>query len=170
VPPTLLHIQNLHRGLTEKVLDRAESDPAWKQLLLDDPEAAMREAGFPEDQRFREVYESETPPEAMPAPPEEYWQLQRSLWEKMIDKAGGDPQWKQQLLNEPEAALQAANFPEVQQLEELKGEVLGQGGFGQSFDDQALFSWWGRWQVVRLSPSEINVISSGSATIGGGYY
>jgi len=34
------------------VLDRAESDPVWKQLLLDDPELAMREANFPAEQQL----------------------------------------------------------------------------------------------------------------------
>ena len=38
----------MHRSLTEKVLDRAESDPEWRQLLIEDPELAMREANFPE--------------------------------------------------------------------------------------------------------------------------
>lgn len=42
----------LHRSLTEKVLDRAESDPEWRQLLIDDPELAMREANFPEAQQL----------------------------------------------------------------------------------------------------------------------
>ena len=40
----------MHRSLTEKVLDRAESDPEWRQLLIEDPELAMREANFPEAQ------------------------------------------------------------------------------------------------------------------------
>ena len=41
----------MHRSLTEKILDRAESDPEWRQLLIDDPELAMREANFPEAQQ-----------------------------------------------------------------------------------------------------------------------
>jgi hypothetical protein len=45
----------LNRALTERVLDRAASDPQWKQQLLDDPESAMREANFPEAQRLEEL-------------------------------------------------------------------------------------------------------------------
>jgi hypothetical protein len=51
-PLTLRQIDQLHRSVTEKVLDKAASDPQWKQLLLDDPELAMREADFPETQRL----------------------------------------------------------------------------------------------------------------------
>ena len=47
-PPTMEQTRQLNRSLTEKVLDRAASDPQWKQQLIDDPEAALREANFPE--------------------------------------------------------------------------------------------------------------------------
>src|SRR3712207_170683 len=47
-PLTKGRVLQLNRSLTEKVLARAESDPKWKELLLDDPELAMREANFPE--------------------------------------------------------------------------------------------------------------------------
>jgi hypothetical protein len=30
----------------QKLLDRAASDPNWKQQLIDEPEAALREGGF----------------------------------------------------------------------------------------------------------------------------
>ena len=40
------------------MLDRAASDSAWKQRLLDDPEAAMREANFPELKRIGEMRKS----------------------------------------------------------------------------------------------------------------
>ena len=40
--------RQLRRRLAEKVLDKAESDPDWKQLLIEDSERAMREAAFPE--------------------------------------------------------------------------------------------------------------------------
>lgn len=49
---TFVQTQQLHRSLTEKVLDRAASDPEWRQLLIDDPELAMREANFPEAQEL----------------------------------------------------------------------------------------------------------------------
>ncbi len=54
LPPTLRKYQQLHRGLTEKVLDKAASDPAWKQQLLDDPQAAVRRANFPETQQLEQ--------------------------------------------------------------------------------------------------------------------
>jgi hypothetical protein len=55
MPPTLAQLQQLNRGLTEKVLDKAQSDPAWKQLLLDDPEAALWQANFPETQQLEQM-------------------------------------------------------------------------------------------------------------------
>jgi hypothetical protein len=51
-PLTFVQTQQLHRSLTEKVLDRAASDPEWRQLLIEDPERAMREANFPEAQEL----------------------------------------------------------------------------------------------------------------------
>src|ERR687886_1712753 len=43
----------------EKVLDKAASDATWKQRLLDDPEAAMQEANFPESQQLEELRQEE---------------------------------------------------------------------------------------------------------------
>ena len=54
-PTTPEQIQQLNRDLMEKVLDRAASDPEWKQRLLDDPEMAIQEAGFPEVRQLREM-------------------------------------------------------------------------------------------------------------------
>jgi hypothetical protein len=54
VTPKEEHRQLL-QSLTEKVLDRAASDPPWKQRLLSDAPAAMREAGFPEVKRLDEI-------------------------------------------------------------------------------------------------------------------
>lgn len=45
----------LQRGLMERTLDRAASDPEWKRRLLEDPQAAMMESGFPEAQRLEEA-------------------------------------------------------------------------------------------------------------------
>jgi hypothetical protein len=42
VLPDSEEYRQLHRSLTEKVLERTASDPAWKQQLLDDPQAVMR--------------------------------------------------------------------------------------------------------------------------------
>ncbi len=70
--------------------------------------------------------------ESMPPTPEEMRQLYRGLAEKILDKACGDPTWKQQLLDNTEAALRAADFPETQRLEEMRQreealrEVVGQ--------------------------------------------
>ncbi len=55
-PPTAEQIRQLNRGLMEKVLDKAASDPGWKQRLLDEPEAAIREAGFSEAEELKEAY------------------------------------------------------------------------------------------------------------------
>ena len=63
-----------------------------------------------------------------PTPPEQFRQLNRDLMEKVIDKAASDPAWKQRLLDDPEAAMAEAGFPEAQRLEELEElqEVQGQ--------------------------------------------
>ncbi|MDQ3834343.1 MAG: hypothetical protein M3315_12090 [Actinomycetota bacterium] len=57
-PPTPEQSRQLNRSLTEKVLDMAASDPAWRQQLLDDPQAAMRAANFPELKRVEEMRQS----------------------------------------------------------------------------------------------------------------
>ena len=56
-PLTQEQARELNRSLMEKLLDRAASDPAWKQQLLDDPEAALREANFPETQQIQRMLE-----------------------------------------------------------------------------------------------------------------
>jgi hypothetical protein len=78
--------------------------------------------------RFRDMTER------MPPIPEELWQVNRNLTEKVLDRAASDPQWKQLLLDDPEAAMRTANFPELQQIEQMQasagasreGEVRGQ--------------------------------------------
>ncbi len=57
-PLSAEQFRQLNRDLMEKILDRAASDPEWKQRLLDDPEAAIREADFPEISRLREMLAS----------------------------------------------------------------------------------------------------------------
>jgi hypothetical protein len=47
--------RQLQRSLMERTLDRAASDPEWKQRLLEDPRTAMTESGFPEAQRLQET-------------------------------------------------------------------------------------------------------------------
>lgn len=64
-PPTPEQLRQLNRSLMEKVLDRAASDPEWKQRLLDDPEAALREADFPELQRLQQMQQGEVVGQAM---------------------------------------------------------------------------------------------------------
>ncbi len=76
--------------------------------------------------------------EGMPSTPQEMKQLRRDLMEKVLDKAGSDPAWKQQLLDDPEAALQTANFPELQQIRQIRqkegAEVQGQQRFVDRYD------------------------------------
>ncbi len=57
-PPAPEETRRLERSLMEKVLDNAASDPWWKQRLLDDPETAVLEAGFPEAERLQELHVS----------------------------------------------------------------------------------------------------------------
>ncbi len=58
IPPTPEEIRQLHADLTERMLDKAASDPDWKQRLLEDPQAALRAADFPELRRFEEMRRS----------------------------------------------------------------------------------------------------------------
>ncbi len=76
--------------------------------------------------------------EGTPLTPEEFRRLNRNLMEKILDRAASDPEWKQLLLDNPEAAILEAGFPEVQQLQEMQvsvqalqeAEVTGQGARG----------------------------------------
>ncbi len=54
-PTTPEQFRRLNRDLMEKVIDKAASDPEWKQRLLDDPESAMMEADFPEVEHLRQI-------------------------------------------------------------------------------------------------------------------
>lgn len=55
--------------------------------------------------------------------PEEFQQAQRSLMEKVLDKAADDPEWKQQYLDDPAGAMQSAGFSEHQQLRETSEKL-----------------------------------------------
>jgi hypothetical protein len=54
-PLTQAQIRQLHRSLTEQVLDRAASDPEWRQLLIEDPDRAMEDANFPEARELEQA-------------------------------------------------------------------------------------------------------------------
>ena len=64
-------------------------------------------------------------PEGMPSQ-EEYRLLERTLMEKVLDRAAADPQWKRRLLEDPEAAMQEAAFPEAQRLKEANERLWAQ--------------------------------------------
>ena len=55
MPPTFEQTRELNRSLTEKVLDRAASDPEWRRRYIEDSELAMREAGFPEVEQLQQM-------------------------------------------------------------------------------------------------------------------
>ena len=57
--PSPEEIRQLNRDLLEKVLDKAASDPTWKQQLLSDPDTALRKANFPELTRLAEICQRE---------------------------------------------------------------------------------------------------------------
>lgn len=124
--------QQLRRQLEERVLERAEADPQWRRLFAKDPPTAV--ADMPEAQRLREVDPlarpiEPQPPEAANVPPtEERQQLHQILTEKVLDRAASDPLWKQRLLTDPKAAMQEANFPEYQRLEEIRHQEAEVGG------------------------------------------
>jgi hypothetical protein len=126
-------MQQLQRRVSEQVLEGAEAAPQWKQQFLKDPQTAT--SGIPEARQLQEMYESagptDQPPEAtIPTAREEYLQLRRSLTEKILDKAASDPQWKQRLLDDRDAVLREANFPETQRLRALSQEEAEAQGHG----------------------------------------
>ncbi len=63
--------------------------------------------------------------ENMPLGPEEIRRLNRVLMEKVLDKAASDPGWKQRLLDDPEAAMAEADFPEARGLREMQAAIVG---------------------------------------------
>ena len=105
---------------------------------------------MPEAQRLREVDPLARPTKQQPreaevemfTPTEERQQLNQTLTEKVLDRAGSDPLWKQRLLTEPEEAMQEANFPEYQRLEEIRheeAEVRGHVNLISSAPSQAFY-------------------------------
>jgi hypothetical protein len=58
VPSDSEEYRQLNRSLTEKILDSNASDPAWKQQLLDDPQAVMRPEYFPVMEKLERMRES----------------------------------------------------------------------------------------------------------------
>ena len=112
-PLTLEQTRQLQRGLMEKVLDRAASDPQFKQQILDDPEAAMRD--FPEAQQIMQMQgakqqaqtqgatlqEDEVTGQAMPGsdpstwgpPPTGYYPIYNCTWYSMYYQQEWIPYW-----------------------------------------------------------------------------
>jgi hypothetical protein len=101
--PAAEEYRQLHRRLTEQVLERATADPQWKQRYLDDPQTATAE--FPEAQQLREI--------------EEEMPLRQNLNELVLDKAASSPQWKQLLLDNPPAAMRELAL----EMAEVRGQV-----------------------------------------------
>jgi hypothetical protein len=67
---------------------------------------------------------------------------------KVLKKAGSDPQWKQQLLDDPEEAMRTADFPETQQLQRIReqaAEVRGHVFLGSDLSSGSDPSWGGGW-------------------------
>jgi hypothetical protein len=72
-----------------------------------------------------------TPPEGQqPLTQAQIRQLRRDLREQVLDRALSDPDFKGQLLDDPELAMREANFPAAQQLRQQGAsqvaEVTGQ--------------------------------------------
>jgi hypothetical protein len=76
--------------------------------------------------------------ESMPPTQVQMQAMQRALAEAVLDRACEDPQWKQQLIEDPQLAMRQANFPEAQEIQQVgqqQSEVQGQwwpggGGWG----------------------------------------
>lgn len=123
----MAEILQQQRELEERVLERAEADPEWKRQYIEDPKGAVGD--MPEAQRLIEMEESALPPEQQPpeapmvTPSEEHRQQMRSLTEKVLERAASDPHWKRRLLDDPEAAVREADFPELKRLDEISDEI-----------------------------------------------
>ena len=76
--------------------------------------------------------------ENMPLGPEEIRRLNRALMEKVLDKAASDPEWKQRLLDDPEAAVMEADFPEARQLQDIQASLPQEEVRGHGFGMQLL--------------------------------
>ena len=63
---------------------------------------------------------------AVTGTPDEDRELERRLREKILEKAANDPDWRQQYVENPEDALNAAGFDETQRLREFH-EVANRG-------------------------------------------
>ena len=83
----------------------------------------------------------------------------------MLDKAEDDPQWRQQLLDDPETTMRAANFPEIEILAEMRQEAEEVRGQEEELDTYV--NWYGNWRRMRLSPRDLDWIRRGSGKIGG---
>ena len=145
-------IHQLQRRVRELILDRAEIDPQWRRQYIEDPQTAME--GIPEARQLHEMYETmRSPTEDLPeastqfiSAQEEHRQVSRSLTEKVLDRAASDPTWKQQLLSDPEAALQEANFPELERLDEIRQEEEAAEVRGQLHDfGGAYYIWYSKY-------------------------
>ncbi len=127
-------LERRHRKLAERVIERAEADPQWKRRYVEDPITALSD--MPEAQRLWEMdpeaprHEQQPPEAAVLVPIEEHKQLLQSLTEKVLDRAASDPEWKQRLLSDAEAAMREAGFPEVKRLEEMRQEAEVRGHYG----------------------------------------
>jgi hypothetical protein len=81
--------------IDEQVLERAEADPQWRQQFIEDPLTAIGD--IPEARQLRQMLDSarhseqHSPAVTVLAPREEYRQLQRSLTEKVLDRAASYP-------------------------------------------------------------------------------
>jgi hypothetical protein len=122
-------LEQARRKVTEQLLDRAASDPDWRRRYVEDPQTVLSET--PEAQVLLEgEEEAGSAGDALAAPPEveeEHVRVQRSLTEKVLDRAASDPNWKRLLLDDAEAAFREADFPEDKRLEELREEAEVQG-------------------------------------------
>jgi hypothetical protein len=83
-------------------------------------------------------------PEGAEAAPQDFQdavqQADRERLEKILDKAASDSGWKQQLLDDPEAALAAIGANDPPEL----GEVAGQGHWRTKWVYR--WRWWGGWR------------------------
>jgi hypothetical protein len=87
----------------------------------------------------------EQPREATSAQ-EDYRELNRRLTQQMLNRAASDPTWKQQLLDDPEAAMRAANFPEIQRLAEMRESVSST----SPTEEVVGHCWYTSWQPLAI--------------------
>ncbi|MBV9454496.1 MAG: hypothetical protein JOZ19_10310 [Rubrobacter sp.] len=116
--PNDKEIKQLQRSLNEQVLEGATADPQWRQRFIEDPE--MLRPSSRKSRGSGRRTKSNHCLIAMPAQKEDLVQLNRSFWEKVLERQQVTPSGNSSSSTTREATLNAYDFPELKRVEELQ--------------------------------------------------